>query len=706
MKNLILPDQIMRGELVFIDFEFRSSNEKHVVLVSACLFEPVSKTTSKYWLFEEPTKQAELKARLISLARAGHIFVAYSAVAEARCFMALGLDPVDFEWIDLMLEHKQLINSYDKLGYGKQMINGRVVTTKNETKWGKTEEQLARMNRSKPQTNLVSAAYKFAGQYIDSQNKKDTIDLILKSETFNANQRRRILDYCAEDTLVLAPIFRNMLAQYSLFWATRLTSLKKQPRLDLKKAMHLRGRYASLTAHQVSRGYPVNKLWFEKFLAAVPDIYQAVRVDVMSQFDEYVPFLAKVKKRPDELSFSVLNVRKWIVEKSGHADKWPKTETGALSLASSAWEKFYSFKHDYPRGNYAAQIMRWFSFKKSMAGFAESAYEDSKILEYYGSDARIRPYMGIYSSQTARSQPNRSFIPLKTAWSRSLIYQADPKKFLCSIDYGSQEVLVQAIVSSDDALFESYVSGDVYLDFAKKAGAVPADGTKKTHALERATYKTAFLAIGYGVGSRTLANQITSQTGRACSEDEAQVLIDQFYEVYWKYRDFLSKTKEDYGFDSLYDPPSGKGFLQLPCGWYLGGNNLSHRSCGNFLIQGTGSSILREAVWLCYKKNLPVIYTLHDAVTCELESLDQIRDLYTCMRDAFITIMSEFTDNKLAKAWAKKIRLDTNCWGAHFLEHKFSTDKIKQQHIYIDERAKESFDFYKPYFMGEVAGVD
>lgn len=699
MIGLTLPSQVLSAKLIFLDFEFRKSNERLQELVCASLYNARTKTQKNYWLFN--SSHEELRSHIQTFHDQGYIFCAYNVVAEARCFISLGLDPVEFEWIDLMLEHRQLVNSNEKLSHGWQLIAGKEVKTVNESKWDKTEEELARMNRSKAVTSLASAAYKFLKEKIDTQHKSDTIQLILGAEGFNQQQKLQIIQYCSEDTKILPPIFRQMLLEYSRWWARMPASLKpKGHRLNLTRAMHLRGRYAALTAVMVSRGYPVKKKWFENFLLNVPTIYTDVRKDIAAQFEEYQPFVRKFKKKNDEMKFSVKNVRAWVEEKSGHAKGWLRTDKKALSLKSEAWDKFYNFKHDYPEGNYPAQIMRWNSFKKSMAGFAEADFKDSKILEYYSTyDSRIRPYMNPYGSQTARSQPKSiSFIPLKTAWSRSLIYQEDPSKFLCSIDYGSQEVLIQAILSSDKSLYESYISGDVYLDFAKKAGAVPKDGTKKTHAHQRTIYKTAFLAIGYGVGYRTLANQIASNTESKPDEDKAKELIEQFYQVYHKYYEFLMMTKQRYGFDQgIYEKPSGNGFLQLACGWILMGDNLSHRSVGNFLVQGNGSSIMREAVWQCHKAKLPVVYTLHDALTCELEDQGQIDHFKKIMSDAFIDIMAEVSP---LKDWAKKIRLDVNCWGEYFKTKTLNNPDIKEQIIYIDERAQSSFDFYKKYFEG------
>ena len=51
---------------------------------------------------------------------------------------------------------------------------------------------------------------------------------------------------------------------------------------------------------------------------------------------------------------------------------------------------------------------------------------------------------------------------------------------------------------------QAYASGDPYLEFAKLAGAVPPDATKKSHPHERALYKATVLAVQYEMGAESL----------------------------------------------------------------------------------------------------------------------------------------------------------------------------------------------------------
>ena len=51
-------------------------------------------------------------------------------------------------------------------------------------------------------------------------------------------------------------------------------------------------------------------------------------------------------------------------------------------------------------------------------------------------------------------------------------------------------------------MLAAYESGDCYLAFAKQAGAVPADATKKSHPAERELFKLCALGVRFRNGSQ------------------------------------------------------------------------------------------------------------------------------------------------------------------------------------------------------------
>jgi hypothetical protein len=152
-----------------IDFEFNTTNEAKLNLVS-CSFE-YDKEISEYWLYNSPRRKLELKQHLLKL-REDNVFVAFNVIAEAQSFISLGINPVKCKWIDLQLEWKMMCNHWHKWAYGKQLMNGRVVTTTPPTYGGyKT------VNNSKAKTNLAAFLFKTLGVKIDTDNKDEIRNL-------------------------------------------------------------------------------------------------------------------------------------------------------------------------------------------------------------------------------------------------------------------------------------------------------------------------------------------------------------------------------------------------------------------------------------------------------------------------------------------------------------------------------------------------
>ena len=123
-------------------------------------------------------------------------------------------------------------------------------------------------------------------------------------------------------------------------------------------------------------------------------------------------------------------------------------------------------------------------------------FEDLAI----GPDGRNRTSVAPFRARTGRNQPSNSrFIFGPSRWLRSLIRPA-PGMAVAYVDFEQQEFGIAAALSGDSAMAEAYRSGDPYLAFGKQAGAIPADGTKTTHAAERALFKACTLAVQYGMG--------------------------------------------------------------------------------------------------------------------------------------------------------------------------------------------------------------
>ena len=182
-------------------------------------------------------------------------------------------------------------------------------------------------------------------------------------------------------------------------------------------------------------------------------------------------------------------------------------------------------------------------------------------------------------------------------------------------------------------------------------------------------------------------------TGKFYSEGDALELINDFYDLFDDFKDWNDTNKMTYIED---------GYIKMPCGWIMWGDNKNWRSVNNVPIQGTGASIMRKAVALSQDRGLEVIYTLHDALYIEYDTrnLESVDILYNSMKEAF----TFYFGGKLKK-WASSIRLDASIWSTDYklLDGEYGKVvtpgglTVKTQHTYIDARSKDEYFRFKEY---------
>jgi hypothetical protein len=570
-----------------------------------------------------------------------------------------------------------LINHNKDYSYGKHLMrNGDIRTVKKpKPKWAQTEEDKQKGGRA--EASLAGATFKMLGVDLNTKHKNKMRDLIIAGGPFTTEDMRDILEYCDSDV-------KHLFKLASKIIQANLKVLKAKDKPKLMKEVYLRGDYAARSAVMETLGYPINNEATENFAASTKDIIQELQAEIAGLFPDIEPFVWD--KKQGKFVQKMANIRKWV-EAQGH-ENWMKTDTGALSLKSEAFERYYGHRHTYPKDCLAAQMMRFGRVKQSLNGFMPGSKRS--FWDYVGSDDRVRPYMGIYVAQSGRSQPAATgFIPLKSAWMRSLI-QPDPGRTIIAVDYAQQEFLLAGLVSGDMAMVQAYHSGDPYLHTAKLAGAIPMDGRRKDFEDIRDKFKSTCLGIQYGMMYKSLSRKITGDTGKFCSEEDAEALIELFEEAYPDYQEWKRNTLEDYQDD---------GYLKLPCGWLMHGDNDNDRSVTNMPIQGFGSSIMRKAVSLAQDAGLDVIFTLHDAlyIECDTDSTVSSANLLC----ALMAIAVEFYFLGTPMEKHAVCRMDPTIWGPdHDGITKVSTCMgfVTPYNIYIDERSKEDYKKFSPYF--------
>jgi len=654
----------MKSTFAYIDFEYNKTSERNMHIV--CCSVLVDKVAHNFWTNSGSTE--ELKEFLIKLKDDGYILVSFAAEAEASSMYSLGINPLEYKWIDLQLEVKMLYNHNNALTTGQHLIDGR--------------EVMLRPFGEKPKTSLASSLYKFCKVKIDTEHKNKMRDIII-SQDYNEIEANKeaILSYCESDVKYLPLLFAEVLKQLKRW-------IPKTEQSTLQDEVLKRGEYSARTSLMVRHGTPINMEWARNLAHNVPIALTECIQDINSQFPDIMPF--KFEKKTAKYVMDTKALRAWI--ESQHFKNWQKTEKKQLSLALEAWEDYFSYRHEFPRNNLGAQMVRFLKLKQSLSSFNfKEGQKENTFFDSVGSDGFSRSYMNHFGAQSSRTQPKSSgFLFLKSAWMRSMCQP--PKGYaIGGIDYASQEFLLSAVCSQDQKMIDAYKAGDVYLYYGKGIGLIPKDGTKQTHGAERDLCKSTVLGLSYLMTKVGLSKKLTADTGRFVSEDEADDLVNKF--------DVLFSTFSTWR-NSVINHYQVAKYLRLPDGWFMFGDNPSFRSAANMPLQGAGAAIMRKAVELAQNDGLDIIFTLHDAIYLMSPSdkiLDHMDRLKKHMTDAFC-----FYFTGKSKEDAGIIRLDGKIWGPEQIEGQVITTtgfKLESSKYHIDPRAKAEYNLFSRYFF-------
>jgi hypothetical protein len=285
---------------------------------------------------------------------------------------------------------------------------------------------------------------------------------------------------------------------------------------------------------------------------------------------------------------------------------WPRLESGSLALDD---DTFREMARAYPAEVGPIRDLRH--------ALSELRLHDLAV----GTDGRNRCLLSAFGSRTGRNQPSNSrFIFGPSTWLRSLI-RPGPGRAVCYLDWSQQELAIAAALSGDQKMQEAYTSGDFYLTFAKMAGAVPADATKKTHAAEREQFKVVSLGVLFGLSAFGISLKLNIP---ACHGRELLQMHQETFRQFWAWSDRIEMQA------MLTNQ------LQTVFGWTvhvpLGldpktGRSLANpRSLRNFPMQAHGAEMMRLACGLATERGIQVCAPVHDALLVE-GAADTIEDV-------------------------------------------------------------------------------
>ena len=401
------------------------------------------------------------------------------------------------------------------------------------------------------------------------------------------------------------------------------------PRLDLD-ARTLAGRHPALG---IGRGYTADggpddtdyagRLW-ELLRERDEKNKPKWRPDILRRAAELV---AACPDDPALLGPTTFSAARWSAFLACKGIPWPRLPSGALALDD---DTFRQMARAYPADVAPIRELR-------------HALSQLRLRELaVGSDGRGRCLLSAFASKTGRNQPSNSrFIFGPSAWLRSLI-QPGPGRAMAYVDWSAQEYGIAAALSGDSAMRRDYQSGDPYLAFAKRAGAVPPDATKQTHSKQRDLFKVCCgLGAMYGAGENSLAMRLGISTSHA---RELLHLHRESYRTFWRW----SNAAQD--FAMLH------GYLETVFGWRVHvGPDANPRSLRNFPMQANGAEMLRLACCLTTERGVAVCAPVHDALLVEgpAEEIDAVVvQTQAAMREASEAVLAGFpmrTDAKVVR---------------------------------------------------------
>jgi len=682
--------------LVPIDFEFNSSHKRLINVVCVSLHDPETDTKTTYWLHNDEKGRALAAEHIHRLGMAGHTFLAFLASAECRGMQALGLDPMQYKFVDIFAEWRQLKMNNNRRSYGRYLRYCSISAATGKLEYGRhgyscppslvKSDNIGKDN-TEVANSLVAATYHLLNIKLDAKHKDEMRDLIISNpQQFTSTEQHDICKYCESDIKHLPALIQKIGGEIRQNF--RLT--KEQYR-DIALE---RGRYAGPVIAEIEQ----NGMPFDIEAAThLSNNVEAARDSLIAGYSDKVELSFYRREKDGCADFKGTWVQKYglfkeyIDSKPEYVD-WPLTKSGRLSRDNNDLKMFDG---DSNISTYR-QVRKALKGLESFDPHSKTAKENGIVMDSVDTDDnRLRILFGVFGTMTGRNAPKARRFPFAMgAWSRSLL-KALEGWTIGAIDYASQEFMVAAVLSSDPQMVEAYKSGDPYLYFAVAAGAVSqSDGDwwkeekenlekrdlstwerflkealertwpgktwkagpsstrlKQLRGFEpeamraydlfaeiskaRRLFKATTLGLQYGMGQAKLAKKLTVDCGRTVTEQEASKLIQlhrKVYRVYWKWAERVTRIYKR------------DGYILLADGWGLNSHCISSLSVRNFPVQGTAAIVLRRACIFAIEAGVPVISPLHDALyfSCPQERFKENQaKLAVAMEKAVTTTLGE-----------------------------------------------------------------
>lgn len=445
-------------------------------------------------------------------------------------------------------------------------------------------------------SSLLSALATYGLDSIGGDEKKSMQQLAMRDGPYTNSERAALLAYNQEDVDALQRLLPAMLAA---------------GHIDMPRAL-LRGRYMAALSRMVHNGTPIDTDILSRLNVHWDEIRQAIVTEVDKDYGVY-----------DGLTFKTDRFLSWL---ANNDLTWPKLD--GRDVPDLKEKTFREMSRVYPI------ILPLHETRNQLAGLRLTDL-------HIGSDNRNRTGLWPFKTVTSRNAPSTSgFVFGPAVWLRHII-TPPAGHAMAYVDWSSQEFGIAAAMSCDGQMISAYQSGDVYLAFAKQAGAVPSDATKETHPYERELFKQATLAVQYGMGYQSLSLRINESPAKA--------------------RDLLTSHKWAYPkFWQWSDAALEVATTKMQIGTVFGWRSLVHdrtkpNTLRNFPMQANGAEMMRLAACIATERGIQVNCPVHDAflMTAPEDQIEEhVAALQSAMAEASRIILHGFelrSDTKIIR---------------------------------------------------------
>ena len=254
-----------------------------------------------------------------------------------------------------------------------------------------------------------------------------------------------------------------------------------------------------------------------------------------------------------------------------------------------------------------------------------------KILPQLDRDSRLRTGFNLHGTTSGRlsssGKLNMQQLPRDNPIVKGCI-KAAPGHKIVAMDLTTAEVYVAAVLAKDTALMDVFKSGgNFHSTIAHKVFKLPCkvEEVAELYSTQRQAAKAVTFGIMYGAGAAKISEQVTKDSGKYFSKQEAQEVIDEYFNAFHKLKQWITDNQkfiQQNGF--IYSFFGRKRRLPNVASTDKGIQSHSIRSGLNFLVQSAASDInLLGAIdmnaWIkANNKKARIFALVHDSILAEV----------------------------------------------------------------------------------------